>query len=210
DKESAAASLLLFESRRQRSQTRHDSFGRAFSDFRRVAVFLSQVCRDACRIAAWFRDLLVHTPQPFCPSDAVFAAELVAVAEHQEPVLEALRDKARRRRQPLGQIELIDPRGARTLVVPCHDGKAVLRGPFLKGLSLRAKHVADPRVRELLDMQDALERFAPWAWHVHKRDDSESAGATRLFDIDFFRLHWCDLEIENHNRPECCPTRLGA
>jgi len=38
-------------------------------------------------------------------------------------------------------------------------------------------------------MQDALERFTPWAGHVRKRDDPESAGAPRLLDIDSFRFH---------------------
>ncbi len=54
--------------------------------------------------------------------------------------------------------------------------------------------MADPRVRELLDMQDALERFAPWAGNVRERDDAESGGAARLFDVDSFRLHWWNLK----------------
>src|SRR5208283_5714150 len=52
DEEAAAARFLLLETVGERSQTGGDWLGRAFADFRRVAVFFSEVCGDACRIAA--------------------------------------------------------------------------------------------------------------------------------------------------------------
>ena len=53
--------------------------------------------------------------------------------------------------------------------------------------------MTDPRVRELFDMQDSFERLAPRAGNVRERDDSESGGAPRLFDVDSFRLHCGNL-----------------
>ena len=61
-------------------------------------------------IAARFIDLLMYSAQPVGPSGAVLAEQLVAIAEHQDAIFDAFRDEAWRRRQPLGEIELIDPR----------------------------------------------------------------------------------------------------
>src|SRR5277367_1709385 len=74
DEEAAAARLLLLEAVGERGQTRRDSLGRARADFRCVAVFFSEVCGDARRIAAGFCDRLMHSAQSLEPSDAVLAA----------------------------------------------------------------------------------------------------------------------------------------
>ena len=46
--------------------------------------------------------------------------------------------------------------------------------------------MTDPRMGELLDMQDALERLAPRAGNIRERDDAKSEGVSRLFNVDSF------------------------
>jgi hypothetical protein len=153
----------------------------------------------------------VHEHQPSHPAEATLAAQLVGEAEHAHPVLRPGRDQGGLGREALGEIQLLDPGRARTLVVPHHHRRARLCGPleeFAVGAVEAELRVGAPRARgddrhvvELFHVADALAGLAPHPGiGVGSQHDPQPGHAPGLGDARILQCDVIDADLAGHDR----------
>src|SRR5216683_7377293 len=152
----------------------------------------------------------IDDQQPLRPAEAVLAAQLVGVAEHQRPIGDRCRNQRRKRLQPLRQIELLDPGGARPLVVPDRYRSAALRGPLVQ-LPVRPVRasVGDRKERHPLYMKDTFAGLAPGAGDRPRAEDQPQPrqvprpGEAGVFQLNAFRIY-----LPRHDAPSLRPRGI--
>ena len=107
---------------------------------------------------------------PAEPAKAGLAAQLVTQPEHENALGLIVRHERGLRDQPLNQIELFIPGGARPFLIPDGDGRAALTGPVLQG-GIVPGCFADERKRQVLHMTHAFEPLGPRVGAARRGDD---------------------------------------
>src|SRR2546425_3931746 len=132
DEERAAFGFLLLQPRAEEPYDLRHAGGRRLSRLRTVAILRPELEPERPRrvVGLGVGHGSMNHCQSFRPGETVLAADFVAIPEHERPILNGRWNQRRIGLQPLRQIELLDPRGPWTLVVPNRHRTAALPGPF--------------------------------------------------------------------------------